>query len=92
MKHSFRVKVPVIKKIFSEKLGFKSLTIETKEDVYNAIHIILSYIDLDEFLSPANCSYGFVSKQLEFGLELKEGIDKKLFFKSIKTFEDFMEL
>lgn len=92
MKHSFRVKSSVFKSVYENKLRFRTLVIDNKQDAYDCVDTILNFAELNNVLIPTNCSYNFISNQIEFGLELKEGVEKKTFFEAIKSFEEFMEL
>lgn len=91
MKHSFRLKKSQIKTVFFEKLDIKSVSIENKSDVENAITNILVFNDLDSYLNPIDCSYNFINTMVSFQLELNPERDKKDFFKTIKKFTEFIE-
>ncbi|WP_223034331.1 hypothetical protein [Hanstruepera marina] len=88
MKHSFRIKRKVLKAVFKNELGFNSLTIQNKNDVYNSIITILNFIELESNLKPTYCTYNLINDYVTFQLELLPGHEKKVFFKSIKKFEE----
>ncbi|WP_298901997.1 hypothetical protein [uncultured Psychroserpens sp.] len=90
MKHSFRLKRSRLKSIFSEKMGFKKLILENKNDVQNAINSILMYIELEDKLAPVNYTNNFLDNFISFELTLKPDFDKKVFFDSIRKFEGFI--
>lgn len=92
MKHSFKLKKAHLKVVFLKKLGIKSVSIENKNDVYNAISVILNFIELENTFSPTKCSYSFLNNQLTFQLELQDLNEKKIFFDAIKKFETFIEV
>lgn len=92
MIHSFKLKKSIIKTAFENKLGIKSISIENKTDVFNAIFTALNFIELEDYLIPIDCTYNFVNNHLVFQLKLAENKEKNDFFKSIKTFEAFLGL
>lgn len=91
MRHSFRLKKPQLKSIFLEKLGIKSISVENGEDVKNAIDTLLIYSELEDFLTPVECTYNFINVTASFQLELKPNKEKKEFFEAIRNFETFIE-
>lgn len=91
MKHSFKLKTSDLKSIFSNKLEFKSLNIDSDDDVYDSVNTLLHFIDLENHLSPSDCTYNYLNKLVTFKLQLNSEKQKKDFFTSIKTFEDFLE-
>ncbi|RKE95261.1 hypothetical protein [Ichthyenterobacterium magnum] len=92
MKHSFRFKKNFFKTAFSNKVGIKSLSIKSNNDLKNVVNTLLMYIELENHLQPVNCSYSFFETEFSFELELNENKEKKDFFDSIKKFENFLEL
>ncbi|MCD2259003.1 hypothetical protein [Psychroserpens luteolus] len=90
MKYSFKLKKSQLKSVFSNKMGFKSLTIQNKNDVQNAINTVLMFIELEDKLVPINFSYNFLNNSITFELTYQSSSDKKLFFDSIRKFENYI--
>lgn len=91
MKHSFKLKKALIKSVFLEKLDIKTVAIDNRVDVENAINTVLVYNELENYLSPVDCSYNFFDGTASFQLELNSEKEKSDFFKAIKKFEAFIE-
>lgn len=91
MKHSFKLKKSQLKTVFYEKLEINSISIENKSDVYDAIDILLNFIELEHFLKPRDCGYNFINNQVTFQLELDDSKSKKDFFEAIKKFDDYFK-
>ena len=92
MRHIYRLKKSAVKSVFNNKMNIKSVSIETGDDVENAINNILIYSQLESTLDPVDCSYNFINSLVVFQLELKPEKDKMAFFEALKIFEDFMGL
>ncbi len=90
MKHSFKLKTSELKSLFKEKLEFKSLSIDSDTDVYDSVNTLLHFINLENHLSPSECTYSYLNNNIKFKLQLNSERQKKDFFTSIKTFEDFL--
>ena len=92
MKHSFKLKKADLKSVFSEKLNINHVSIENKSDVHNLITSLLNYIELEDYLTPKNCTYNFFNNIITFELELEDSKEKQDFFDSIKKFESLLEI
>ncbi len=73
-------------------MDFKTLSIENKNDVENAINTLLLFTELEDRLNPVNCSYNFITNLVVFELQLAPTFGKKDFFASVKVFEDFIDV
>ena len=51
MKHSFRLKKSQLRSVFSGKMNFKTLSIDNKNDVENAINTLLIFTELEDKLN-----------------------------------------
>lgn len=90
MRHSFKIKKKELRELFQQKLDIQNISIENKNDVTNAVDLIISYLELEEVLVPVECKFDFLNNLIYFNLELLEGQSKESFFNSIKRVDNFI--
>ncbi|MCB0427443.1 MAG: hypothetical protein KDD16_09090, partial [Mangrovimonas sp.] len=86
-----KLKKSQIRTVFLEKLDIKTVAIDNRVDVENVISTILVFNELENYLSPIECSYNFFDATVSFQLELNPDKDKSDFFEAIKKFEAFID-
>ena len=92
MKHSFHSKKNYLKDVLKAKLDITNVAINSKEDVAEVINTINSYIELEDTLQLASCSYNFISSHITFQLELMPDKSKEDFFEAVKKIDEFLNL